>query len=447
MSRTLTLTSALEEKRKVEAEASQLHADAVKLREKFLGEGLDLSAKANRDQFDELDAAFKAADAKKQEAEELADVAHRLAEIDGASGRPSAYGHRPVPAGEPGGSRQLWTPGQAFTQSEGYQRALKDGVFDSVDNMLAWASARGAGQPIEIMSRDQLRAVLSGQGFRSTEITGASATSAGPFIQNELMPGFVEYIRKTPRILNVVSKGTTNSDTAEYVTQSAPTNNTDGVPEGTAAPEAVIPFATATVAVEDYAQFIPVSNRAMQDEAQIQTIIENELLTMLFDNVEDDLASGAGSSNDVEGIYTAVSQAQALGGDNRADAIHKGITQVRTAPGVLMEPDYVGIHPNDYQELILDVDGNGAYLMGPPALATARTIWGVPFLVSPVFTDGTPLVGNFDRGARFWLRQGARVTAGLNSDDFTKRRISLLANIRFAFKTIRPTAFCEITGF
>lgn len=447
MSRTLTLTSALEEKRKVEAEASQLHAEAVKLREKFLGEGLDLSAKANRDQFDELDAAFKAADAKKQEAEELADVAHRLAEIDGAAGRSTPYGRRPTAVGdEPSNSRQLWSPGQLFTQSAGFQKALKEGVFESVEDTLSWASSR-AFAPIEIMSRDQLRAVLSGQGFRSTEITGASATSAGPFIQNELMPGFVEYIRKTPRILNVVSKGTTNSDTVEYVTQSAPTNNTDGVPEGTAAGEAVIPFATATVAVEDYAQFIPVSNRAMQDEAQIQTIIENELLTMLFDNVEDDLASGGGSSNDVEGIYTAVSQAQALGGDNRADAIHKAITQIRTAGGVLMEPDYVGIHPNDYQELILDVDGNGAYLMGPPALASARTIWGVPFLVSTVFTDGTPLVGNFDRGARFWLRQGARVTAGLNSDDFTKRRISLLANIRFAFKTIRPTAFCEVTGF
>lgn len=447
MSRTLTLTSALDEKRRVEAEAAQLHADAVKLREKYLAEGLDLSAAKNREEFATLDAAFKAADAKKQEAVELSEVAHRLAEIDAQIGRPTPYGARPIPVAEEPHGRRLMTIGEAFTQSAGYQDALQAGIFDSIENTMTWAQARGAGAPVEVIGRDALKAALEGRGFRSTEITGASATSAGPFIQNELMPGFVEYIRKTPRILNAVSKGTTNSDTVEYVTQPAPTNNTDGIPEGTAAPEAVIPFATATVAVEDYAQYVPVSNRALADEAQIRTIIENELLTMLFDNVEDDLANGAGSSNDVEGIYTAVSASQSLGADTRVDAIHKALTQIRTAAGVLMEADYVGIHPNDYQQLILETDGNGQYLMGPPALVTARTIWGVPFLVSPVFTDGTVLVGNFERGARFWLRQGARVTAGLNSDDFVKRRISLLANMRFAFKTIRPTAFVKVTGF
>lgn len=440
MSKTLTLESALSEKRKVEAEASQLHADAVRLREKFIGEGLDLSAKANKDQFNELDAAFKAADEKKSEAQELDVALTRLAEIDGIGTRgPSNY--RPTAVGNEDRGPRMWRPGQRLTMSDAYRAAKATGRFDgNVDYSFS----------AEVVSREELFLAMQGRnGFRATEVTGASSTSAGPFVQNSLEPGYVRYMTKAPRLMNAVGRGTTDSDTVEYVTQSSPTNNSDGVPEGTAAPEAVLPFATATTPVEDYAQFVAVSNRAMADAANIESIIEDELTALLLDNVEDDLASGAGSSNDVEGIYTAVSQTYAVGtaGDGRIESIHRGMTQIRTAAGVYMEADYIGIHPADYEDLILETDGNGNYLMGPPAMAGSRTIWGIPFLVSPVFTSGTPLVGNFERGAKMWIREGIKVTAGLDGSDFTKRRVSLLANMRFAFKTIRITAFSEITGF
>lgn len=450
MSKTLNLESALAEKRKVEAEAGRLHADAVQLREKFIAEGIDLSAKANRDQFDQLDAAFRAADEKKSEAQELDVAARRLAEIDGIAGRQPPYGDRkPYAVGDPGErprSSGLWTPGQRFTMSDAYVQAEKDGAYESAD-ALVQAVIGQRFTPTEILSRDELRSVLSGRGFRSTEITGASSTSAGPFIQNDLQAGYVQYMTKGPRLMNIVGQGATNSDTVEYVTQSAPTNNTDGVAEGAAPSEAVIAFATATAPVEDYTEFIPVSNRSMQDAPFIEGIIGDELLNLLFDTVENDLATGAGSNNNVEGIYTAVSQTTAVGASGRVGALHTAMTQTRTAAGVYMDPDYIGIHPNDYDDLILETDGNGNYLMGPPALAGSRTIWGVPFVVSPVFTSGAPLVGNFGRGAKMWIRQGARVTMGLNSDDFTKRRVTLLVNMRFAFKTIRITAFSEVTGF
>ena len=78
---------------------------------------------------------------------------------------------------------------------------------------------------------------------------------------------------------------------------------------------------------------------------------------------------------------------------------------------------------------------------------SSRSCWGVPFLVSTVFTAGTPLVGNYARGARLWLRSGAEILAGLNASDFVQRRMSLMATMRVAFKTIRPTAFTEVTSF
>lgn len=445
MSKSLTAENVLAELRATEARAKQLHADAVRKREEYAESGTNLALAANRQLFDDLDAMFKAADAAESEVQEYQVALDRLRQMDAVA----------APSRSTAGN--IWTPeaarrrpsriGERFTASEQYTGLEKRGAYANDAAFLSIAGMQGIGSPVEILSKDELSALLSGRGFGATEITGASATSAGPFVQNDLQPGYVRYMTKQPRLLNIVGQRRTSSDTVEYVTQSAPTNNTDGKPEGTQSPEAVIPFATATVAVEDYSQFVPVSRRALADADGIQGIIENELLAMLFDNVEDDLATGAGSSNDVEGIYTAVSQAQALGGDTRPDALHKAITQIRTAAGVYMEPDYVGIHPNDYQDLILEIDANGNYLMGPPALAGSRTIWGIPFVVSPVFTSGTPLVGNFGQGAIFWLRQGAEVNMGLDGNDFTTRRVTLLANMRFAFKTVRITAFTEVTGF
>jgi len=445
VSKSLTAENVLEELRAEESRARKLKADAIAKRDQLAEEGVNLALKANKDQFDELDSMFKAADEAKANVQEMQVALERLRAMDAASGdsRGSAF-HRVPEMGAALPARRLVSIGERFTGSAMYGQLEAAGAFKR-DPALQ-AAVRGVA-PVEVLSRDELAAIICGGGFKATEITGASSTSAGPFVQNDLQPGFVRYMTKAPRLMNIVGQGRTDSDTVEYVTQSAPTNNTDGKPEGTQSPEGVIPFGTGTVAVEDYSQFVPISRRALQDAANIQTIIEEELLALLIDNVEDDLATGAGSGNDVEGIYTAVTQAQALGGDTRPDAIHKAITQIRTAAGVYMEPDYVGVHPDDYESLILEIDANGNYLMGPPAMAGSRTIWGIPFVVSPVFTSGTPLVGNFGRGARFWLRQGAEVSMGLDGNDFTTRRVTLLANMRFAFKTIRPTAFTEVTGF
>jgi HK97 family phage major capsid protein len=148
------------------------------------------------------------------------------------------------------------------------------------------------------------------------------------------------------------------------------------------------------------------------------------------------------------GIYnTAGINTRALAPDSRADAVHKAMTQIRVAAGVLLEPDAIGMHPNDWQDLRLEKESSGAYLLGPAGMAGDKQVWGMPVVVSTVFTDGTPLVGNFFRGATLWLREALEVTTGLSGTDFTQRRVSILAALRAAFAVGRATAFTTITGF
>lgn len=439
----LTTENILKALRATEQEAATAYAAAVKLKADMEAHNADPLAEDN---FQKLDDAFKAHDIKAQEAEGLKEKLARAQGWDGK--RAPASAHLPVPDSG-GGMRTdtIFPFGARITDSEAYQAAQKTaaGIGDATfANTLKDAFAGG----VTLMSRAEVQRMLYGRGgFGATAITGGSSTSAGPFIPNDLQPGFVEYVRKTPTLAAVVGRAETDSDVVEYVAQSAPTNNAAETAETNNAAESAYPFATLTVNVQEFVHYVPITRRAMADAGQMRSIVEGELVLDVVDRLDSQIANGAGTGDEIEGIYAAVTQAQALGGDNRPDAIHKGITKVRIAAGVRLEPDYIGIHPNDYQDLILEPDANGRYLMGDPNMQGPRTIWGVPFIVSTVFTDGTPLVGNYGRGARLWMRSGIEVLSGLNDNDFVQRRISLMATMRAAFKTIRPTAFTEITGF
>lgn len=440
---------ALETLRAAEATAAAAWAKAEKMKADMVSEGVN--PLTDKDAFERIDAAYKEHGVAAQQVRDLQD---RLATMRGWSNGSGLTPGALTPASAPGAGKGVETMfrfGARLTDTEAFRTVAKlasemgDAQFaDAMKNRGGLAGANGG--PVPVMSRRELQEVLFGR-FGATTVTGGSSTSAGPFIQNDLQPGFVEYMRKAPTLAAVVGRAETDSDVVEYVTQSAPTSAAAETAETNNAAESTYAFATATVNVQEFTHYVPVTRRAMQDAGQIRSIIEGELVVDLLDRVDTQIASGNGSGDNIEGIYTAVSQAQALGGDNRADALHKAITQVRVAAGVLMEPDWIGIHPNDYQQLILEQDGSGQYLFGPPSQAGARAAWGVPFLVSTVFTDGTPLVGNFARGARLWMRSGVEVLSGLNDNDFVARRITLLATLRAAFKTIRPTAFCEVTGF
>lgn len=433
--------------REKESEASRAYAAAVKLQDEMVAAGVNLLT--DEENFNKLNEAYKAHGILAQEAEVMKD---KLSILNGFQVAPVGMGglpsRLPVPAALGSGTDTIFKLAEKFTSSDGYKSVAKL-AMEKGDAQ--FVSAFKDNNPFEagvnVMSRAELQAMLLGGRYGATAITGGSATSAGPFIQNDLQAGYVEYLRKTATLASVVGRGETDSDVVEYVSQSAPTNSAAPTAETNNAGESVYPFATNTTNVQEIVHFVPVTRRAMADAGQIRTIIENDLVTDVLDKMDDQLATGLGTGDELEGIYTAVSAAQAKGSDDRASALLKGITKVRVAAGVLMDCDYIGIHPTDYQNLLLETDGNGQFLMGPPNMPGSRSAWGVPFLVSTVFTAGTPLVGNYGRGARLWMRSGIEVLAGLNDNDFVQRRISLMATMRAAFKTIRPTAFCEVTSF
>lgn len=443
MSDTMTLEQGRAELRRLETEARAARVKADEVKAGYIKAGTNIMTDA--DAFNAIDEAYKVSDDLADKAVEVRSRITRLAEIEA-----SRHGRGPSEGFGGGGEdraerRRRLRLGARVTENEAYQAVIKrlGGAGDAARaQMIVGALAES---PIELLSRDEFGALLE---FMATTVTGGGATSAGPFIVNDLQAGFVPYARKRPVMASLVGQGETDSDVVEYVTQSSPTDAAAETAEDTGASESTYAFATNTTNVREITHSVPVTLRAMEDFGQLRTIVENQLLAGAIDRLDTQIASGGGTGQDLTGIYNASSiGTQPKGGDSYLDAVHKAITQIRVAAGVLSEPDYIGMHPNDWQSIRIAKDADGGYLMGPPGMAGDRAIWGVPVAVSTVFTSGQPLVGDFAGSATLWRRNQLTVSAGLDGNDFTKRRMTLLAAVRVAFAVTRPGGFCAITGF
>lgn len=438
---TLNLETARTGLQAAEAKASTAFAAFSKMRDGMVAEGVDLMA--DTDNFNKLDEARKAYS---QAAAEVSDYQARLGELTSMAGIGAPSGSRQLyHAAEPQSPFAEYGAGGRFLASKGYQSLVASGALETDAGAL---NAVQSLVPAEVLSRSEMNSVLhGGPGFGAVIAGGGAGTNTGvgPFIAFDLKPGYIELLRKTPTLSSMVGEGTTNSDTIEYVEQTARTMAAVETAETSVAPESTTSFTLRTVNVREIPHFIVTTRRAIQDYGQVTTIINNELVSGVLDRVDTQIASGAGTGVLFTGIYNVSGiGTQPLGGDTRLDAIHKAITQIEIA---FLQTDYIGMHPSDWQKARLEKDADGQYLMGPAAMQGDKQIWGIPVVTSQAFTAGQPMVGAYRRSATLWMRSGIEVTTGLNSTNFVDRQITMLATLRAGFAVQRAAGFCAVTGF
>ena len=184
----------------------------------------------------------------------------------------------------------------------------------------------------------------------------------------------------------------------------------------------------------------------LDDEAALRGIIDNELLYGLRLTEDDQILNGDGTGTNLTGItQTSGINTQALGSDTRTDAVRKGITKVLLA---YYEPTGIIVHPNDWETIELQKDGNNNYMMAASiAVGAEARMWRMPVVESSAITEGTALVGAFGLGATLYDRmEGAVRISEQHSDYFVRNAVAILAEERIALAVKRPESFCTITG-
>ncbi len=434
MSKTQALESDVKELRsridaaKVDEAGKRKTADD--LRDKYRADGFDMVDNFDQEAFDRTDAAYKAAD---ELLDEVVVMQDRLNSVLSQRGQEISTAGSNGP--DPHTEREFWSIAKRFTAADEYQALRKTALTGS-------GLTRVSMNPVEVASRDATVAMLAGRVHTAATVDGSPLVP----IDQRLFPP-VETPSRTPRLLDLITLGRTDSDLVRYAQQTARTDVAAETPYGIASPEATYTWATADAPVKRITQFIPAPKDNLMDQAGLETLVGSQLQRGVLLRTEGQMLAGDGAGDNLTGILnTAGIGSQAKAADTVPDALHKAITVVRIA----LEDDITafGLHPTDYEGLALAKDGNSQYLSGTGwQNATPRTIWGYPSVVSTVFTAGTGLVGNWAAGAVLWVRMGLQLEISSEHEDFfTKGLLALMATNRVAFGVPQPSAFCEITG-
>ncbi|MFJ9113013.1 phage major capsid protein [Streptomyces sp. NPDC102283] len=302
-------------------------------------------------------------------------------------------------------------------------------------------------------------------GFKSL-VTGGSDTSGGAFVvpdQLGLQVGLDSFQRPL-RLRDLVTPGTTTSDSIEYVRMTSFTNNAAPVPEATSAanptapgsagalvpnagggykPESGLAAVKINTAVKTIAHWMPITKRAIGDAAQVVTLIDAFLRYGLEEELEDQMVQGDGTGENFEGVANVSGvQSQAFDTDVFT-TVRKAKTKVRLigrsiANGVLL-------NPLDLEAIDLKQDNEARYYFGGPGgVGTAQTLWGMPVIETEAVPAGTAYVGDW-RKTILWDRQQATIQmTDSHMDFFVRNLVVILAEMRAAFGVIQPNAFVEV---
>ena len=134
-----------------------------------------------------------------------------------------------------------------------------------------------------------------------------------------------------------------------------------------------------------------------------------------------------------------------MGADTNIDCIFRGIQKVRTIG--FTEPDAIVMHPDNFTPIALYKTNTGEFGFNVTVdNAGVVRLFGKILVLTTAITAGTALVGDFGNFSHISRKMGLTITVGLNADDFTLNKRTILAEMRESLEVYRETAFTKCTG-
>ena len=262
-------------------------------------------------------------------------------------------------------------------------------------------------------------------------------------VEPQRLPGIDTMPKQRTFIRDIIATGRTTSPAIFWVQQTGFTNNAAVVAEGAVKPTSEITFATKISPVVTIAHLFKASKQIMDDFAQLQSTVDAELRYGLAYAEEQEILFGAGGDGNIEGIIPQASAfAPGFEPDERQpiDDIRLAILQAQLAR---LPATGIVLHHMDWAKIELTKDTTGGYILANPLALAGPRLWGLPVVATevPEF-EGNLLVGAFQTGAQFFVREDANVViATTNADDFERNLITVRCEERGALAVKRPEAF------
>ncbi|MFC6938342.1 phage major capsid protein, partial [Actinomadura yumaensis] len=279
-------------------------------------------------------------------------------------------------------TKSLWSQ---WKDSDAWQE-MKSTKFQQVGRIAAFdASAHGfAGLEVK------------GQGDVYTAMAGNVTLPAITAPENV---GLIERMIRPGRIRDLFPKETTSAETLWGVRQTGFTNRAAPVPQRVAAdggpatgaatdtwglkPKSDIQVAPFTVNVSTIAHLMYAHRDTLSDEPRMRTLIDRDLVDGLKMTEDEQLLYGDGEGANIQGLVNTpgVQTYTGLATDAYSAQIRRAITRSLLA---YFEPTGVAMHPLDFENLELEKDKNGVYVLSVSvALGAEKRVWRLPVVDTP----------------------------------------------------------------
>jgi len=274
-----------------------------------------------------------------------------------------------------------------------------------------------------------------------------SATSGDGSFGAAIEPNRLSDIQPLPRrhltVRNLLSPGRTDSPQIEYVQETGFNNNAAPVKEGDKKPQSDVKVESKSTNTKVIAHWMAATRQILSDVSQLRSFIDERLIYGLKYVEEQQLLNGDGTGDNLHGIIPQATAYAVPSGLTATSPTGIDVLRISMLQAALAEYPATGhvLNPIDWTAIEMLKDGDGRYLIGNPQGTLSPTIWGLPVVTTQAMQVGKFLTGAFKLGAQIFDQWQSRVGVGFQNDDYTRNKVTLLAEERLALAVYRPEAF------
>jgi HK97 family phage major capsid protein len=268
--------------------------------------------------------------------------------------------------------------------------------------------------------KSQLEEFITGRRPFSFDVKEAGNVTFGNSVTGDAtggqyVPGIFGDVRRAARMRTFLPTGTSNSDKIVYVKQTGKNEAPAATLEGNTKPLFDKEITAVEAPVRKIAGHMRVSEEILNDIPALQAFLTTQAVEDLFDAEDTMILYGANNTAPnftgltinalgASDIPATVSAANVYNWDAMIAAMAALASKEYTATNIVMNPvDY-------YTLLMSKTSTNGDYVNNTLVWnGTQAIVGGVPVAVSTAVTAGDLLVGNFQRGAQLFQREGVSV--------------------------------------
>jgi HK97 family phage major capsid protein len=301
---------------------------------------------------------------------------------------------------------------------------------------------------------------------KGTLLEGAGSPGAGSggglLTVPQVVPGVVQTLFQRLTVADLILDGQATGNTVRYVVEGTATSGAAGVAEAGNKPESTLGLGTKDEPIKKIATLLPVAEEMLEDAPQIQAYINGRLVLFVSIEEERQLLRGTSGGNEVQGFLTSRSVPIYAGGTaagNKAVQTFKAMNGLRGS--AFVEPEWIVMHPTDWQDIRLLTDTAGQFFGGGPfqgpygsgqnyqasgqVSGATDSLWGKSvYVTAAIGGAGTALIGT-RANAQVWRKGGVSVEASnSHSTFFAINLVAIRAEERLGLAVYRPGAYTEL---